>query len=486
MCLFTLTHQWRWCTEVTWPVHWPLKMAHHDGNQEEMEYFTHVIKDKILDSKQHRNEDLEFLNSHWTCLTHVFHLLRPLLSTAGFACIGDVSSARAGKEKEKRPLSRWSDAAGGGGWRRWGRLDAGGWSSAGRCDEGEGWPGHGGGLCLSLLHESRSWGSAQPARHLPQPCPHLQGAVAPATSAPRWYVAADWPPERTKASVLPASVGLHDVSPCRPGPGEYWIDPNQGCHRDSFKVFCNFTAQGETCLNPDKKFQSVSFISGPKVFRWTGLFAKCCWRKLILICFVSNQVKLAAWKGENPGTWYSEFRKGRKVQLSCHLSLYLSIYVSVCVCVSLLIGLSVSICLSMSYLSVYLCAILFLSLSVCLLYLCINLCLFVHLCLYLCVCLSLSLSFYLYICLFICISICLSVHLSIHLSIYLFIYPSVPYDRNVTKHDTKLQNLTWREASCQENKYRRKCLISVESVNWNHLFFPHPIPTKWHAQQCGS
>lgn len=42
-------------------------------------------------------------------------------------------------------------------------------------------------------------------------------------------------------------------------PGEYWIDPNQGCHRDSFKVFCNFTAQGETCLDPDKKFQSVSF-----------------------------------------------------------------------------------------------------------------------------------------------------------------------------------------------------------------------------------
>lgn len=42
-------------------------------------------------------------------------------------------------------------------------------------------------------------------------------------------------------------------------PGDYWIDPNQGCHRDSFKVFCNFTAEGETCLYPDKKFQSVRF-----------------------------------------------------------------------------------------------------------------------------------------------------------------------------------------------------------------------------------
>lgn len=65
--------------------------------------------------------------------------------------------------------------------------------------------------------------------------------------------------------------------------GDYWIDPNQGCHRDAFKVFCNFTAQGETCLQPDKKFQSV---------------------------------KLAAWKGETPGTWYSDFRKGRQFSYS--------------------------------------------------------------------------------------------------------------------------------------------------------------------------
>ncbi|MBN3293516.1 CO5A1 protein, partial [Polypterus senegalus] len=42
--------------------------------------------------------------------------------------------------------------------------------------------------------------------------------------------------------------------------GEYWIDPNQGCHRDSFKVFCNFTAEGETCLYPDKKFESFTYI----------------------------------------------------------------------------------------------------------------------------------------------------------------------------------------------------------------------------------
>lgn len=39
--------------------------------------------------------------------------------------------------------------------------------------------------------------------------------------------------------------------------GVYWIDPNQGCHRDAFKVFCNFTAEGETCLQPHSSVQTV-------------------------------------------------------------------------------------------------------------------------------------------------------------------------------------------------------------------------------------
>jgi len=33
--------------------------------------------------------------------------------------------------------------------------------------------------------------------------------------------------------------------------GWYYIDPNQGCPSDSIKVYCNFTAGGETCIQPD-------------------------------------------------------------------------------------------------------------------------------------------------------------------------------------------------------------------------------------------
>uniref|UniRef100_A0A4W5RXX7 Collagen, type XI, alpha 2 n=1 Tax=Hucho hucho TaxID=62062 RepID=A0A4W5RXX7_9TELE len=62
--------------------------------------------------------------------------------------------------------------------------------------------------------------------------------------------------------------------------GEYWIDPNQGCSRDSLKVFCNFTAGGETCLYPSKSVDTV---------------------------------KLNSWTTEKPGSWYSEFATGSKL-----------------------------------------------------------------------------------------------------------------------------------------------------------------------------
>lgn len=65
----------------------------------------------------------------------------------------------------------------------------------------------------------------------------------------------------------PGGVGSRRVPPLSPAlpasaAGEYWIDPNQGCARDALRVFCNFTAGGETCLYPDKKFETVSASGG--------------------------------------------------------------------------------------------------------------------------------------------------------------------------------------------------------------------------------
>lgn len=62
--------------------------------------------------------------------------------------------------------------------------------------------------------------------------------------------------------------------------GDYWIDPNQGCAKDSFKVFCNFTAGGETCISPDKKTKGV---------------------------------KVSSWQRDSPGTWYSKFKRGKQL-----------------------------------------------------------------------------------------------------------------------------------------------------------------------------
>uniref|UniRef100_A0A4W4GB31 Fibrillar collagen NC1 domain-containing protein n=1 Tax=Electrophorus electricus TaxID=8005 RepID=A0A4W4GB31_ELEEL len=60
--------------------------------------------------------------------------------------------------------------------------------------------------------------------------------------------------------------------------GEYWIDPNMGCTGDTFKVYCNFTAGGETCIYPDKK---------------------------------SAGVRISNWPKESPGSWFSEFKRGK-------------------------------------------------------------------------------------------------------------------------------------------------------------------------------
>lgn len=70
-----------------------------------------------------------------------------------------------------------------------------------------------------------------------------------------------------------------DLQLCHPDfpDGEYWIDPNQGCSRDSFKVYCNFTAGGESCIFPDKKSEGVSLGDRKHTHTHThSATATCC------------------------------------------------------------------------------------------------------------------------------------------------------------------------------------------------------------------
>ncbi|NWI32039.1 COBA1 protein, partial [Sula dactylatra] len=64
-----------------------------------------------------------------------------------------------------------------------------------------------------------------------------------------------------------------DLQLCHPDfpDGEYWIDPNQGCSGDSFKVYCNFTAGGETCIYPDKKSEGINIHVTSAIFQLSYL-----------------------------------------------------------------------------------------------------------------------------------------------------------------------------------------------------------------------
>ncbi|KAI5087262.1 collagen alpha-2(XI) chain isoform 2 precursor, partial [Silurus meridionalis] len=86
-------------------------------------------------------------------------------------------------------------------------------------------------------------------------------------------------PLGTKESPARTCHDLH-LSQSEYKDGEYWIDPNQGCARDSFKVYCNFTAGGETCLYPSKEVENV---------------------------------KMKSWPNEKPESWYSQFSKGSQL-----------------------------------------------------------------------------------------------------------------------------------------------------------------------------
>lgn len=120
-----------------------------------------------------------------------------------------------------------------------------------------------------------------PRRRLSLPCSLLQGSRGPHCPAGPSGMGLSWlwtqhgkpraSDEPRGRPVLAADCVLCRADGLRPPlrprgpltisvhrPGEYWVDPNQGCSRDSFKVYCNFTAGGATCVFPDKKSEGVS------------------------------------------------------------------------------------------------------------------------------------------------------------------------------------------------------------------------------------
>ena len=48
--------------------------------------------------------------------------------------------------------------------------------------------------------------------------------------------------------------------------GHYWVDPNQGGVSDAIEVWCNMTAGGQTCVQPDGMTSQV----------WVQMFMYLC------------------------------------------------------------------------------------------------------------------------------------------------------------------------------------------------------------------
>ena len=150
----------------------------------------------------------------------------------------------------------------------------------------------GGSLCHPILHENRSGADEEAPGNLWESCPDLQRAHDGPTWLQRWLAKTllliHHLPRKTSQGIthtlntlkklfnilliafsmlLPWMCLLYQQMMLDWCPssvhlvGHYWIAPNQGCHRGSIKVYCNFTADGETCLYPDKRIEMVSLQS---------------------------------------------------------------------------------------------------------------------------------------------------------------------------------------------------------------------------------
>lgn len=103
-----------------------------------------------------------------------------------------------------------------------------------------------------------------PLPHAPTSGPALgEESASPGTRGPAGSAERSARTPGRPVPLLPEPSGAQ-ASQLRPRHlGEYWVDPNQGCSRDSFRVYCNFTAGGATCVFPDKKSEGVSARQPP-------------------------------------------------------------------------------------------------------------------------------------------------------------------------------------------------------------------------------
>lgn len=81
-------------------------------------------------------------------------------------------------------------------------------------------------------------------------------------------------PQGTITNPARSCRDLYLCHPEKPS-GEYWIDPNGGSNRDAIKVECDMEKAGVTCISPEM-----------------------------------NSVRKRKWTGENPGSWFSEYKQG--------------------------------------------------------------------------------------------------------------------------------------------------------------------------------
>ncbi|KTG31844.1 hypothetical protein cypCar_00024215, partial [Cyprinus carpio] len=66
--------------------------------------------------------------------------------------------------------------------------------------------------------------------------------------------------------------------------GLFWIDPNLGCTSDAIQVFCNFTAGGQTCINPVTT-DKAAFDVGKVQMKFLHLLSVTATQTVSLHCF---------------------------------------------------------------------------------------------------------------------------------------------------------------------------------------------------------